>query len=134
VRIFAKADARRGRFLNDPIVHVGEIHDLNDAEAFRLQKPPQDILKYERAEITDVSEIVDRGPAGVRMHLAGYQRNKRLRLAGQGVVEADLRLHGSVPAAQFGLCAHGKRVILTDEPRCSKRSIGDRTSMSSKRM
>src|ERR1019366_5830821 len=48
----------------------------------------------------------------------------RLRLAGHGVVEPDLRLRRSVSAAQCGLCAHGKRVILTDARGCSKRSVG----------
>ena len=130
VRVFANADARRRRFLNDAIVHVGEVHHLNDAKSLRLQVPPQDILKHKCAEIPNVSEIVDRRPASVRAHFAGHQRNKRLRLAGHGVVKADLRLRGPVPAAQCGLCAHRKRAILTDARGCSKRSVGGEAGVS----
>src|SRR5215472_2371923 len=62
VRILTNADVRCGGLLYDAIVHIGKVHHLNDAEPSRLQIPPQEILKNERAEISDVSKIVYRGP------------------------------------------------------------------------
>ena len=104
VRVFADADARRSGLLNDAIVHVGEVHHLNDAKPLRLQIPPQHVLKHKRAEISDVRKIVDRGPARVDAHLAGNQRNKRLRLPAYRVVKLDFRHLGSVTALSVG-CA-----------------------------
>ena len=60
VGVLADAHARRRGFLDDAVVHVGEVHHLNDAKALRFQIPPQNILKNKCAEVTDVREIVDR--------------------------------------------------------------------------
>ena len=78
-------------FLDDAVVHIGEVHHLNDAEALRFQIPPQNILKHKRAEISDVREIVDRRPAGVRADFARHQRNKRLGLSRHRIVKPDFR-------------------------------------------
>ena len=71
-------DAGRGGLGDDAVVHVGEVHHLDDLEAARAQEAAQDVLEDEGAEIADVGEVVDRGTAGVDAHLARVQRHKGL--------------------------------------------------------
>ena len=72
--VVADAHARRCGFLDDAIVHIGKIHHLQHAVSALVQKAPQNILKHEGAEISDVREIVDGGAAGIDANFARMQR------------------------------------------------------------
>ena len=50
---------------DDLVVHVGDVHDVVEAEAAGAQPVAQDVDESEGAEVADVGEIVDRGAAGV---------------------------------------------------------------------
>ena len=76
-----------GRRLDDAIVHVGDVHHLHHAQALRVQEPPQHVLKHERAEVSDVREVVDRGSAGVNAHLARMNGVERLQVVRQRIVQ-----------------------------------------------
>ena len=58
-------------------------------EAARAQEAPQDVLEDERAEIADVREVVDRGAAGVHVHLARMQRHEGLLAAAERILKDD---------------------------------------------
>ena len=86
--VFADGDSGGGGIVDDAIVHVGEVHHLDDAKAARKQKAPQDVLEDEGAKIADVREVVDRGAAGVDADFALVERLEGLEAAGERVVEA----------------------------------------------
>jgi hypothetical protein len=78
-----------------------------------MQEAPKNILKHERAEISDVREIVDGRSAGVNSYFARMQRLKRFKTAGKRVVKAYIVHFGNVH----------KGVIVADAPNCGKREI-----------
>ncbi len=65
---------------DDAVVHVRQVHDVVQFESAKLQEPPQDILKHERAVIPDMRVVVHRRPAGVHAHFARFLRNEILNL------------------------------------------------------
>lgn len=81
-----------GGVVDQPVVHVGQVHDVGDPREAALEPSAQDILKEEGAEVPDVGTVPDRRAAGVEAHVARLQGRDRLEAAGQGVVEA--KTHG----------------------------------------
>jgi hypothetical protein len=81
------------RLLDDPVVHVGHVHDLADAVAEVLQGAAQDVRRHEGAEVPDVGAVVDRGAARVEGHLRRLQGREGLDLRGEGVEESQLVAH-----------------------------------------
>ena len=77
---------RRG---DGPVVHVGQVHDMEDLVAAGLEPAAQKVLEEERPEIADVGVVVDGGTAGVERHPARVERLERLDFPGQRVVEAE---------------------------------------------
>ena len=71
------------------VVHVGEVHDVQDVVAARLEPAAQEILEEERPEVADVGVVVDGGAAGVERHASRLNGRERLYPAGQGVVELE---------------------------------------------
>ena len=61
----AEVGARLLGLLDDPVVHVGHVHDLADPVAEVAQRAAQHVGGHERPEVADVRAVVDRGPAGV---------------------------------------------------------------------
>jgi len=96
IGVFADTYARGSGFLDDAVIHIGQIHYLSDAIASRFQIPPQDVLENKCAKVSDMREVVDRGPARVGANLPLNQRDKWLGFVGQCVVELDLGHRGSV--------------------------------------
>ena len=86
-----------------PVVHVGQVHDVEDLVAAGLEPAPQQVLEEERPEVPDVGVVVDRGPAGVQRDPPRLQGDERLDAAGEGVVEAE----GHPPAAPAAAWATG---------------------------
>src|SRR6266853_495792 len=121
--VLANTHASRRGFLDDAVVHICKIHYLNDTIAPRFQIAPQNILENKRAKVSDMREIVDRGPAGVSAYLALNQRHKRFRAVRQCVVELDFGHFGSVTGSLLLSRTHGKGVILADTPSRGKRSV-----------
>src|SRR6202041_3250839 len=112
VGVFADANPRSGRRLDDAVVHIGYVHYLKHAQALRAQKPTQDILKHERAEVSYMRRGVDRGPASVDAHLAGVNRIERLQAVSHRIVQAYLD----------HICAMRKTMIVSDASPRSKLS------------
>ena len=81
-----------GGVVDQPVVHVGQVHDVGDPREAALQPSAQDVLEEEGPEVPDVGTVPDRRAAGVEAHVAGLQGRDRLEPAGQGVVEA--KTHG----------------------------------------
>ncbi len=79
--VFTQRHTSRGRVGNDPVVHVGQVHDVIHLEAAQLQEPSQHILKHESAEIPDVRVVVDRRPAGIHLHFTGLLRYEDFHLS-----------------------------------------------------
>ena len=71
------------------VVHVGEIHDVEDVVPARLEPAAQEVLEQERPEVSDVGVVVDGGAAGIERDPARLEGNERLDLAGERVVEAE---------------------------------------------
>ncbi len=81
------------RLLDDPVVHVGHVHDLADPVAEVLERAAQDVRRHEGPEVPDVRAVVDRGTARVEGHLRRRQGRQRLDLRAQGVEESELVGH-----------------------------------------
>ena len=73
------------RGLDGAVVHVGEIHDVEDIVARTLQPAAQQILEQEGAEVADVRVVPDGGAAGIQRHAWRRERLERLDPAGQRV-------------------------------------------------
>ena len=56
---------RFARLVDDPIVNVGQIKNVRQFIAFKLQIPPQNIAKNERPKVADVSKIPNRRSANI---------------------------------------------------------------------
>ena len=87
LRELIEIDPSLGGFGDDFVVDIGDIHDLEDAETEVLERPPEEILEDEGAEITDVSMVVDRRPAGIDPDLTHYPGLQGPQGAPHGVVE-----------------------------------------------
>jgi hypothetical protein len=75
------------------VPHVGDVHHVVDLVPGVLQGATQEILVDVRAEIPDVRVVVHRGTAAVHPHFLPRLFEKRLFLAGKGIVE----LQGHIP-------------------------------------
>ena len=89
-RVLPNSDAGGRRILDDAVVHVGQVHHLQDAVAARVQKSPQNVLKHEGSEISDVREVIYRRPAGVHAHFALMNGLEGLQAICQRVVQVYL--------------------------------------------
>ena len=83
---------------NGAVVHIRQVHDMEDLEPARLQPSAQEVLEQEGAEVPDVRVVVDRGAAGVQRGPPRLQRSERLDPAGEGLVEPE-RHAPAAPAA-----------------------------------
>ena len=77
------------RFRNDPIVNVGQVHHLGDAQAFELQIAAQNVGRNRRTKITDVAKIPDGRSAVIEFRFALNQRTKLFELTRECVVDAQ---------------------------------------------
>ena len=60
---------------DDLVVHVGDVHDVVEAESAGAQPFAQDVEEGEGAEVADMGVIVDRGAAGI--HADGVVARRR---------------------------------------------------------
>ena len=51
---------------DDPVIHVGQVHDVEDLEPAGLEPAAQQIFKQEGPEVSDVGVVPDGRPAGVQ--------------------------------------------------------------------
>ena len=80
--------ALRDSGVDRPIVDVGEVHDLRNAEPAKLQVPTKQILPDEGPEVADVGPLIDGGSAAVDPGVARLERLEFFELPAQGVVES----------------------------------------------
>ena len=79
-----------GGELDDPVVHVGDVHDLAaPASPCTCRVRRSRSVATKRAEVADVAAAVDGEAADVHAHLGRLLGRERLHPAGQGVVEAQ---------------------------------------------
>jgi hypothetical protein len=84
--VLADGDAGGGGVLDDAIVHVGKVHDLEDAKAAEEEEAAKDVLEDEGTKIADMSIVVDRGAATVDADFPLVKRLEGLKTAGERVV------------------------------------------------
>ena len=95
-RVIKNADALFRRILNNPVVHVGQIHHMVHVKAARAQKSTQNILKHERPVISDVRVVVYGRPACVHPDFARMQRRENFFAVAQRVFEQDFAHPGAL--------------------------------------
>src|SRR3954468_12097600 len=100
------------------VVHVGDVHDVKDLVAARLQPAPEEVLEQEGPEVSDVGVVVDRGTTGVERYPARLQRLERLDLAAQGVVEAERHQPAAPLAAAAIASPSAPPLMVTCTRRC----------------
>ena len=69
VGIVAQRHPRRLGIADGVVINVRKVHDVPKLVTPVLQVAAQDILKDESAEVADVGEVVNRGPASVHAYL-----------------------------------------------------------------
>ncbi len=79
----------RGGELDDPVVDVGDIHDLEHFVPEELEGAPQDVGGHEGPEVADVGPAVDGGSADVHLQRLSFGRDDLLDPSAQGVVELE---------------------------------------------
>ena len=89
-RVITYIELGLGGFGDDSIVHIGKIGHLGDFKAARTQKAAQDILENERPKIANMSEVVDRGAAGVHPYLPWMQGHERLVFSPKRILENNI--------------------------------------------
>src|SRR5690606_1922658 len=75
---------------DDLVVDVREVHHLLHFPAGEAQCAPEQILEQERAEVPEVSRIVDRRTARVEADLPAIRGSEWLDTASERVVEEEL--------------------------------------------
>ena len=86
--ILPNPHSRRRRIGDDPVIHVGQVHRMSELQSALFQVAPQNILKHERAKISDVRIVVYGRPARVHLHFARTQRHEFFYLPAQRVVQS----------------------------------------------
>ena len=81
-RIFLQANSLFPGVLDGFVVHVGDIHDVNDAVVAVAQIPAQQVLEYKGAEIAHMSVIVYGGAARIKPYDTLFHRVEFLFSAG----------------------------------------------------
>jgi len=89
VGIFLDALVLGCGILNDPIIHVCNVHDVLEFEAALTQEPPQNIDGYKCAEIANVGIVIHGRTAGIHANGIVSGRSKLFHLAGKRVVESE---------------------------------------------
>ena len=75
--------------LDDLVVHVGDVHHMQQFPAATAQIPAQNVLKGKRPQIPDVGVVIDGRTAGVHFYGLAVRRLERLVAAGQAVVKLE---------------------------------------------
>ena len=76
-RILADGDARRRSVADDLVVHVGNVHYMENLDARQLEKTPQHVHLEKSAEVADVAVVINGRAAGVhtqRLAVGGRER------------------------------------------------------------
>ena len=77
------------RLADDPVVHVGEVHDVKHLVAARLEPAPEQVDQEEGPEIPDVGVVPDRRAAGIQGDPGRFLGMEFLDPPGEGVVKAE---------------------------------------------
>jgi hypothetical protein len=85
----ADGHAALERAADDLVVDVGDVADVGDLVAQRLQPAVDDVEGQLRARVAHVAQVVDRDAADVHAHMARLDRLEFFCLAGQRVVDAQ---------------------------------------------
>ena len=78
---------RRGG--DDLVLHVSDIHHMEQFPAALPQVPPQDVLKRKRAQVADVDEVVNRRTAGINADAVAVGGLECLDLSAEAVIELE---------------------------------------------
>src|SRR6202011_74761 len=90
--------AGRRRLLDDPVVHVGDVHHLPDLVAAHPDVAAKQVVDQKGTGVADVRVVPDGGPAGVHAHLARFQRTELLLALPERVVQPQGHGFGSSSA------------------------------------
>src|SRR2546425_5820995 len=88
-RVLLEPLPRGGRRLDGAVVHVRQVHDVEDVVTRELEVAPQQILEQERAEVADMGVVPHRGPAGVERDPGWDEWLERFEAAGESVVQRE---------------------------------------------
>ena len=81
---------RLRRELDDPVVHVRDVHDLLHPPPFVPQGPAQEVRGHERTEVPDVGATVHGRAAHVHPDLGRLLGREGFHAAGEGIVQVHL--------------------------------------------
>ena len=90
-RVFLQRNPQGFGVLYDPVVDVGDVHDMADLIAAIPQIAAQQVLEHEGPEIPDMRIVIDRRAARVQPHQHVLGRLELLFGPGERVVEAQHR-------------------------------------------
>ncbi len=88
---------------------VGHVHDVPHLVAQLPQGAHQQVLGNVGAQVAEVSEVVDRGAAGVHPRPPGLQRVEILKLPGEGIEEPQGPVTSFFPGTFRGFPLHYRR-------------------------
>ena len=88
-RVRLHRDAIARRVADDLVIDVGNIHHVADVISALPQKAIEQIDRNKRAEISDVSVVVNRRPAGIHSDLVPCHRPKFFDFSGECVVKTQ---------------------------------------------
>jgi hypothetical protein len=89
LRVLRQRLPGRGRRLDGAVIHVRQVHDVEDIVPGSLQMPPEQVLEEKSPEVSDVCVVPDRGAARVERHARRVQGLKGLDGAGERIEEGE---------------------------------------------
>src|SRR6185312_11685765 len=88
-RVLPDRNLGLGGIANDLVIHVGDVHDVANRDAGKLEKTAQHIYLEKGAEIADVPIVVDCGSAGVHAESFSVARKQIVKFSRQGVEKPE---------------------------------------------
>ena len=75
--------------IEDPVVDVGEVHDVGHAVSGDLEVAPEQVIEKECAQVSDMREIPHRRPAGVHADMSTFEWFEDILRPRECVVKPD---------------------------------------------
>ena len=84
------------RLVEDPIIDVGQVHDMRDPKARHAKVPADEVVKEKRTQVSDVREVPHRRTTGVHAHKTRFEWLEDVLRPAESVVQAQ-RIHLPTP-------------------------------------
>src|SRR5689334_13503691 len=87
--IITNPNVRSGCVADNFVVNVGDVFDVIEFVAVLMKKSAKDIYSYERAEISDMPEVIDSGAARVHADGVVTRRLELFNLSRKGIEQME---------------------------------------------